>query len=128
MWELNWEGNKKIYKKSDDLNYSLVELNKEYKNIRPIFAQISNQDNDCMYVAIGNPNGYSFIDYISSDGLFIKHVEGENYGDETVCFYVEDSESEFYIEDTIMFETALKIINEFICNNKLAEFVNWIDD
>ena len=43
-------------------------------------------------------------------------------------FFMGDSETEFFAKDTIGFETALKIVDEFSHNNTVADFVNWIDD
>ena len=128
MWKLNWEDNTGTIDEYTELHQTLEDLNNEYKNKRPVFVQIQNYKDDCMCIGIGEPRGYSFVEYYSGDGMLTKHVEGENAGDETVVFFMGDSETELFAKDTIRFETALKIVDEFSHNNTVADFVNWIDD
>lgn len=128
MWTIYWNSESISVDNSREVFEIIDRLNLEYKKKTPIFVQVENSAGDRMCIGIGNNEEYSFINYFPFDGSSSKHVEGENEGNEVTCFYMGDYESEFYIDETIKYQTALNVLRAYVLNNILDKTVEWIED
>ena len=129
MWNLYWNEEYTSMDDSQKVLDIIIQLNCKYIiDTKPMIVQVENSDGDRMCIGIGNSEGYSFIDFFPFDGSNSKHVEGENIGDGTISFCMGDYESEFYINETISYLTAINVLKKFLLYNKLDELVKWIND
>lgn len=128
MWKVYWDNKSvSLYEEKEVLEL-IDKLNNEYLDKNSQIVCIENDSGDTLCIGIGNRKEHSFIDYISYDGYIAKHVEGENVGDDILSFNMGSYESEFYISETIKYQTALTILKQYLLNNSLDDQVKWIDD
>ena len=128
MWKVCWEDKSKLLHDRKEVLELIEKLNEEYLDQGSIIVRVENDSGDTLCMGIGNKKGYSFIDYISHDGYMAKRAEGENVGDDIISFNMGGYESEFYISETIKYQTALAILKQYLLNNSLDNQVKWIDD
>ena len=128
MWTIYWNSESISVDNAREVFEVIDRLNLEYNKKNPIFAQVENTVGDRMCIGIGNCEEYSFINFFAFDGSSSKHVEGENEGNEVICFYMGDYESEFYINETIKYKTAVNVLRTYVLDNTLDNAIEWIDD
>ena len=128
MWIMYWNAESTSVDDAQEVFEIIDKLNLEYIKKEPIFVQVENANGDRMCIGIGSYEEYSFINFFPYDGASSKHVEGENEGNEVICFYMGEYESEFYISETIKYQTAINVLRTFVLDNTLDKAVEWIDD
>lgn len=128
MWTIYWNDKSIPADNVQKICEIIDKLNLEYVDKKPIIVRVENDSGDTMCICIGNKEGYSFMDYISCDGCTAKHIKGENVGDDIISFHMGEYESEFYIRDTIKYQTALKALRFFLLYNTLDTEIEWEDD
>ena len=128
MWIIYWDDKQLLLDTVEKVMDTVDKLNKEYVEKQSILIRVENDLGDIMCMGIGNREEYSIIDFFPFDNSSSKSVEGENVGNEVVCFDMGGYESEFSISNTIKYRTAFNILRYFIEENTLDGRVNWIDD
>lgn len=127
MWTIRWDENQATSDSVEDVIEIINSIHCTYINRFPVIVQIESNSKDEILIGVGNEQ-YSIIDYFPVSYSYSMSPEGENEGDDIITFYLGDDESEFYIKDTIKYDTALKILKSFLTDNTLLTEINWIID
>lgn len=127
MWTIRWNKNEAISESVEGVIEIINSIHRTYINRFPVIVQIETSSGDMILIGVGNEE-YSIIDYFPDSQSCSMSPEGENEGDDIIAFYLGNDESEFYIKDTIKYDTALKILKSFLSNNTLLTEINWIID
>ncbi len=127
MWTIRWDENQAASDSAEDVIEIINCIHCTYINRFPVIVQIESNSKDEILIGVGNEQ-YSIIDYFPVSQSYSMSPEGENEGDDIITFYLGDDESEFYIKDTIKYDTALKILKSFLTDNTLLTEINWVID
>ena len=127
MWILRWDKNEAIAESAEGVIGIINSIHRIYINRFPVIVQIESDSGDMILIGVGNEQ-YSIIDYFPDSESYSMTPEGENENDGIITFYLGEDESEFYIKDTIKYDTALKILTGFLTDNTLLTEINWIFD
>ena len=112
MWLVRWNDKTSALSNTEDVLNTIKNLHNTYLGLDPIIVQIENPYGDLMMIGLGNSQ-YSIVNYYPINSNYSLFPKGENKEDGTICFYMGDDESEFYIRDTIHYKTAIKILECF---------------
>lgn len=127
MWTIRWDENEAISESVEGVIETVNSIHRTYINRFPVIVQIESSSGNMILFGVGNEQ-YSVIDYFLVSQGHSMSPEGENEGDDIITFYLGDDESEYYIKDTIKYDTALKILKSFLTDNTLLTEINWIID
>lgn len=127
MWTIRWDENEAISESVEGVIETVNSIHRTYINRFPVIVQIESSSGNMILFGVGNEQ-YSVIDYFPVNQGHSMSPEGENEGDDIITFYLGDDESEYYIKDTIKYDTALKILKSFLTDNTLLTEINWIID
>lgn len=127
MWTIRWDENEAISESVEGVIEIVNSIHRAYINRFPVIVQIETSSGDMILIGVGNEE-YSIIDYFPDSQSCSMSPEGENEGDDIIAFYLGNDESEFYIKDTIKFDTALTILKSLLTDNTLLAGINWLVD
>lgn len=127
MWIVRWNDKTSSLSSTDDVLNTIKSLHNTYLELDPIIVQIENPVGDLIMIGLGNSQ-YSIVNYYPINSNYSLFPKGEYTEDGTICFYMGDDESEFYIRDTIHYETAIKILECFLANGNIYKTIEWQRD
>lgn len=127
MWIIRWDENEVTSESVEGVIEIINSIHRTYINRFPVIVQIESSSKDMILIGVGNEQ-YSIIDYFPDSESYSMSPEGENEGDDIITFYTGDDESEFYIKDTIKYNTTLKILKSLLTDNTLIAEINWLVD
>ena len=127
MWTIRWDENQAASDSAEDVIEIINCIHCTYINRFPVIVQIESNSKDEILIGVGNEQ-YSIIDYFPVSQSYSMSPECQYEGDDIITFYLGDDESEFYIKDTIKYDTALKILKSFLTDNTLLTEINWVID